>query len=65
LRLLRRLHACALARLGRVKEAMLALEKSVDLDPDQSDYIADEADLKALSALPAFKKLLPVPAEKP
>ena len=57
--------ACALARLGRVKEAMSALEKSVELNPEQADYIADEADLKALSALPAFKKLLPPPAEKP
>ena len=57
--------ACALARLGRLKEAMSALEKSVELDPDQSDYIEDETDLKALSALPAFKKLLPPPTEKP
>jgi tetratricopeptide (TPR) repeat protein len=56
--------ACALARLGRLKEAMAALEKSFELDPDQSDYIADEADLKPLSSLPAFKKLLPQP-EKP
>ncbi|HEX6717083.1 MAG TPA: transglutaminase domain-containing protein [Pyrinomonadaceae bacterium] len=56
--------ACALARLGRLKEAMSALEKSVDLNPDQTDYIADEQDLKPLSTLPAFKKLLP-PPEKP
>ncbi len=56
--------ACALARPGRAKEAMTALEKSVELDPDQVQYIADEADLKALSTLPAFKKLLPSP-EKP
>ena len=58
--------ACALARLGRLKEAMTALEKSVELDVDQLDYIADEADLKPLSSLPAFKKLLaPPPPEKP
>jgi Flp pilus assembly protein TadD len=57
--------ACALARLGRLKDAMSALEKSVELDPDQSDYIEDEPDLKALSSLPAFKKLLPPPPEKP
>ena len=57
--------ACALARLGRLKEAISALEKSVELDPDQSEYIEDETDLKALSSLPAFKKLLPPPPEKP
>jgi tetratricopeptide (TPR) repeat protein len=56
--------ACALARLGRLKEAMAALQKSVELDPDQSGYLADETDLKPLSSLPAFKKLLPQP-EKP
>jgi Flp pilus assembly protein TadD len=59
--------ACALARLGRIKDAMSALSKSVELDPDQAEYIADEADLKSLASLPAFKKLLPEPekAEKP
>jgi tetratricopeptide (TPR) repeat protein len=57
--------ACALARLGRLKDAMSALERSIELDDDQLDYIADEADLKPLSALPAFKKLLAPPAEKP
>ena len=57
--------ACALARLGRLKDAMSALEKSIELDEDQLRYIADEADLKPLSALPAFKKLLAPPPEKP
>ncbi|HSE17343.1 MAG TPA: transglutaminase domain-containing protein [Pyrinomonadaceae bacterium] len=57
--------ACALARLGRLKDAMSALEKSVDLDPDHLETIADEADLKPLSSLPAFKKLLQPPPEKP
>ncbi len=59
--------ACALARLGRLKEAMTALERSIDLDEDQLDYIADEEDLKPLSSLPAFRKLLapPPPPEKP
>ncbi len=47
--------ACALARLGRLKDAMSALEKSIELDEKQMDYIADEADLKQLSALSAFK----------
>ncbi|HEU4837121.1 MAG TPA: transglutaminase domain-containing protein [Pyrinomonadaceae bacterium] len=55
--------ACALARLGRLKEAMSALEKSIEIDPDHLDSITDEADLKALSSLPAFKKLLAT--EKP
>jgi tetratricopeptide (TPR) repeat protein len=57
--------ACALARLGRLKEAMTALEKSVELDEDQLNYIAHEADLKVLTSLPAFKKLLEPPPEKP
>ena len=57
--------ACALARLGRLKDAMSALERSIELDEDQLDYIADEVDLKPLSSLPAFKKLLAPPAEKP
>jgi tetratricopeptide (TPR) repeat protein len=56
--------ACALARLGRLKEAMSALEKSVNLDPDYGDYMTEEPDLKALSSLPAYKKLL-APPEKP
>jgi hypothetical protein len=47
-----------------LKEAMAALERSIELDEDQASYIADEADLKPLSSLPAFKKLLPQP-EKP
>lgn len=57
--------ACALARLRRLKEAMAALEKSVDLDPDHLEWVPDEADLKPLSSLPAFKKLLAPPPEKP
>lgn len=56
--------ACALARLRRIKEAMAALEKAVELDPTQAEWIGDEADLKVLASLPAFKKLLPKPAEK-
>jgi Flp pilus assembly protein TadD len=57
--------ACALARLGRLRDAMAALEKSVDLDPDHVEWIPDEADLKPLSALPAFKKLLAPSPDKP
>ena len=51
--------ACALTRLGRTKEAMSALAKSVELDPEQVEYMVEEPDLKALSSLPAFKKLIP------
>jgi tetratricopeptide (TPR) repeat protein len=53
--------ACALARLGRVNEAMAALEKAIEFYPDQAQWMADEKDLKALAKLPAFKKLLPPP----
>jgi Flp pilus assembly protein TadD len=56
--------ACALARLGRLKEAMSALEKSVEIDPDHLDSMTEEADLKALSSMPAFNKLL-APPPKP
>ncbi len=50
--------ACALARLGRIKEALKALEKAVEIDPEWVDGIGEEADLKALASQPAFKKLL-------
>lgn len=56
--------ACALARLGRIKEAMSSLEKSIELFPDRAEWMATEKDLKPLANLPAFKKLLP-PPEKP
>jgi hypothetical protein len=35
-----------LTRLRRTKEALAALPKSVELDPDQVDYMVEEADLK-------------------
>ena len=57
--------ACVLARLGRIKEAMAALTKSVELDEDQVFYLADEEDLKPLASLPEFKKLLPPTEEAP
>ncbi len=50
--------ACALARLGRTNEALQALEKAVELDPDMLDMIEEETDLKVLASKPAFKKLL-------
>src|SRR5262249_9727687 len=56
--------ACALTRLGRTKEALAALAKAVELDPDQVDYMIDEKDLKALSRLPGFKKFMRAPDKK-
>lgn len=53
--------ACVLAQLGRIKEAMAALTKSIELDETQVYYLADEEDLKPLASLPEFKKLLPEP----
>lgn len=51
--------ACALARLARFKEAITALEKFVELYPEDAESIATEPDLKPLANLPAFKKLIP------
>jgi hypothetical protein len=48
-----------LTRLRRTREALAALAKSVELDPDQAEYMVEEADLKPLSSLRAFKKLIP------
>jgi tetratricopeptide (TPR) repeat protein len=56
--------ACALARLGRIKEAMTSLEKAVELLPERAAWMAEEKDLKPLSNLPAFKKLLPPPEKQ-
>jgi Flp pilus assembly protein TadD len=56
--------ACALARLARVKEAMTALEKAIELYPEQAEWMAKEKDLKPLANLPAFKKLVPPDPEQ-
>jgi len=50
--------ACAMARLGRVKEALGSLTKAFELDPDMLVSIGEEADLKILASQPAFKKLV-------
>jgi transglutaminase-like putative cysteine protease/tetratricopeptide (TPR) repeat protein len=50
--------ACALARLGRIKEALKSLEKAVELDPDLPELLTEEADLRVLASNPAFKKLI-------
>ncbi len=56
--------ACALARLGRIQDALKALEKAVELEPYLNIMIAEEADLKNLADTPRFKKLLPAEEEK-
>ena len=50
--------ACALARLGRTKEALSALSKGVERDYEPLDWLETEPDLKALRSLPAFKKII-------
>ncbi|HEX5889107.1 MAG TPA: transglutaminase domain-containing protein [Pyrinomonadaceae bacterium] len=57
--------ACALARLGRIKEAMAALTKSVELDEVQAYYLEEEEDLKPLASLPEFKKMIPQESPEP
>ncbi|HEX8772895.1 MAG TPA: transglutaminase domain-containing protein [Pyrinomonadaceae bacterium] len=49
--------ACALAQLGRLPEALAALKRALELDEDLGESLDDE-DLKALAALPEFRKLL-------
>jgi transglutaminase-like putative cysteine protease/Tfp pilus assembly protein PilF len=50
--------ACALARLGKTEEAITALNRAIEIEPYYSESLADEPDLKPLSNLPAFKKLI-------
>jgi tetratricopeptide (TPR) repeat protein len=52
------LKASILARMGRKKEAMTALHKSIELDGDLLGFIAEDEDLKSLRPLPAFQKLI-------
>lgn len=49
--------ACALAQLGRLPEALTALKRALELDEELVESL-DDKDLKALAALPEFKKLL-------
>ena len=56
--------ACALAHLGRPKEALAALKKSIDLDEDKAEDAADDPDLKPLAGFPEFKKLTTVESEE-
>lgn len=50
--------ACALARLGRTRDAMVSLKRAVELDSLMAESIEEEADLKILSSMAAFKKLI-------
>ncbi len=52
--------ACALAQLHRPAEAIAALKKALELDDESyiSEEIENEADLKPLTALSGFKKLI-------
>ena len=57
--------ACALARMGRINEALESLEKAVELDASLSEIIGEEDDLKVLASQPAFRKLLDGQEHKP
>jgi transglutaminase-like putative cysteine protease/tetratricopeptide (TPR) repeat protein len=48
--------ACSLARLGRKNEAMKALKRMFEIDPD-TYFDTEEADLQSLSAIPEFKAM--------
>jgi transglutaminase-like putative cysteine protease/tetratricopeptide (TPR) repeat protein len=48
--------ACSLARLGRKNEAMKALKRMFEIDPD-TYFDTEEADLQSLSAIPEFRAM--------
>jgi tetratricopeptide (TPR) repeat protein len=50
--------ACALSKLGRTQEALQSLRKAVELDPDLTEDLAAEPDLRPLAANREFKKLI-------
>ncbi|HEX5731662.1 MAG TPA: transglutaminase domain-containing protein [Blastocatellia bacterium] len=50
--------ACALARLGRKKEAIAALKRSIELSEFMEEDLSAEEDLKPLANLAEFKKLV-------
>ncbi len=56
--------ACALAQLGRKREAITALKKTLELNEGYAYNLAEESDLKSLAALPEFKALLPKDEEQ-
>ncbi len=50
--------ACALARLGRRAEAIFALKRAIELDEEYAVGLEEEEDLKPLSAMAEFRKLV-------
>ena len=48
--------ACALARLGRMREAVASLKRALELDPELGESL-DSNDRKLVDSLPEFKKL--------
>jgi transglutaminase-like putative cysteine protease/tetratricopeptide (TPR) repeat protein len=48
--------ACSLAQLGRKREAMAALKRMLEIDPE-AVFDPDETDLQPLAAMPEFKAM--------
>jgi tetratricopeptide (TPR) repeat protein len=48
--------ACSLAQLGRKREALAALKRTLELDPE-SVFDPDEPDLQPLATMPEFKAM--------
>jgi transglutaminase-like putative cysteine protease/tetratricopeptide (TPR) repeat protein len=48
--------ACSLAQLGRKREALAALKRMLEIDPD-AVFDPDEPDLQPLAAMPEFKAM--------
>ncbi|HKS39135.1 MAG TPA: transglutaminase domain-containing protein [Blastocatellia bacterium] len=51
--------ACALAQMNRKADAIIALKQAIELDEEMAYGITEEQDLKPLSRMPAFIKLVP------
>jgi tetratricopeptide (TPR) repeat protein len=51
--------ACALAQMNRRTDAIIALKRAIELDDELAYEISEEQDLKPLSRLPEFIKLIP------
>jgi tetratricopeptide (TPR) repeat protein len=48
--------ACSLAQLGRKREALAALKRMLEIDPNAT-FDPDEPDLQPLAAMPEFKAM--------
>ncbi len=51
--------ACALAQMNHKADAIIALKRAIELDDELAYGISEEQDLKPLSRMPAFIKLVP------